>query len=183
MAFDSAHAIGWVCEQALQTGHAFARKFVGNPSKTIDGLRRCLRMAQKQPAGIHLLGGGYFKGKLLQGSRYRSAKRSASAARQQRVGKRATNRTSPNRTSSNRTSMVQRRTSMAQRQTDRKMDREWRGLTLSPDSRHPLPGARLAAAARLRAHKKSRASMGLAKSWRQGARRDQPPSKQSGKHG
>eukprot|EP00964_Phaeocystis_antarctica_P082195 scaffold51525_cov63-Phaeocystis_antarctica.AAC.1 len=133
-------------------------------------------MAQKQPAGIHLLGGGHFKGKLLQGSRYRSAKRSASAARQQRAGKRAANRTSPNRTSSNRTSMAQRRTSMAQGQSARKMDREWRGLTQSPD---PLPGARLAAAARLRAHKKSRASMGLAKSWRQGARRDPTNRRQS----
>ena len=146
MAFDSAHAIGWVCEQALQTGHAFARKFVGTPSKTIDGLRRCLRMAQKQSAGIHLLGGGRFKGKLLQGSRYRSAKcsaraarqlragkratnRTSSAARQLRAGKRATNRTSPNRTSSNRTSMAQRWTAMLQRHTARKMDREWRGLT------------------------------------------------------
>ena len=173
MAFDSAHAIGWVCEQALQTGHAFARKFVGTPSKTIDGLRRCLRMAQKQPAGIHLLGGGHFKGKLLQGSRYRSAKRSASAARQQlRAGKRAANRTSINRTSSN-------GTAMAQRLIDIPRDRELRGPTQSPESR--LPGARLVT--RLRAHRRSRASMGLAKSWRQGARRDQPPSEQSGKHG
>ena len=147
MAFDSAHGIGWVCEQALQTGHAFARKFVGSPSKTIDGLRRCLRMAQKQPTGIHLLGGGRFKGKLLQGSRYRSAKRSASGARQQRTGTRATNRTSPNRTSSNSTSI-----------------------------------------ARRRAHRGSRASMGLAKSWRQGARRDHQPlpwraNQKAAKHG
>ena len=105
MAFSSAHAIGWVCEQALQTGYAFARKFVGNPSKTIDGLRRCLRMAQKAKTGIKLLGGGHFKGKLMQGSRYRSAKRNASAARQQRAAKRATSRRS--RTSSRAAKPVQ----------------------------------------------------------------------------
>ena len=105
MAFSSAHAIGWVCEQALHTGYAFARKFVGNPSKTIDGLRRCLRMAQKAKTGIKLLGGGHFKGKLMQGSRYRSAKRNASAARQQRAAKRATSRRS--RTSSRAAKPVQ----------------------------------------------------------------------------